>query len=135
MKPATKSISILSLAFVTIAFSSDRGAAEVGYKTIGDLRANCQFVDQKWEELDGQEMIQTTDCGSFLKGVSELMMTLCLSNEETVPSMLKADPNHTVRAITQGFLNWADDNPRRWSEPRRAGGVYEAISSQFPCEN
>jgi hypothetical protein len=134
MKPATQSASILSLAFVTVAFSSDRGAAEVGYKTIGDLRANCQFVDQKWEELDGQEMIQITDCISFLKGVSELMMTLCRSNEDTVPSMFKADPNHTARAIAQGFLNWADDNPSSWSDARGVG-VYEAISSQFPCEN
>ena len=134
MKPATQSTSIRSAAFVIVAFSSDRGAAEVGYKTIGDLRANCQFVNQKWEELDGQEMIQFTDCASFLKDVSELMMTICQFDEGTVPPMLKADPNHTLRAITQGFLNWADENPSRWSDARRVG-VYEAISSQFPCEN
>ncbi|EDQ04494.1 hypothetical protein DSM14862_02127 [Sulfitobacter indolifex] len=134
MKPVRKSTSILCAALVIVAFSPDRGAAEVGYKTIGDLRENCQFVSQKWEELDKQEMIQFTDCASFLKGVSELMMTMCRSNEVTVPPMLKADPNHTMRAIAQGFLNWADENPRRWSDPRQSG-VYEAISSQFPCEN
>ena len=134
MKPVTKSTSILCAVFVIVAFSSDRGAAEVGYKTIGDLRANCQFVNQKWEELDGQEMIQSIDCASFLKGVSELMMTICRSDEGTVPPMLKADPNHTLRAIVQGFLNWADENPSRWSDPRQVG-VYESISSQFPCEN
>lgn len=133
MKPASKNSSFLCAAFVIVVFSPDRGAAEVGYKTIGDLRANCQFVNQKWEELDEQEMIQSTDCASFLKGVSELMMTLCRSDEGTVPPMLKADPNHTLRAITQGFLNWADENPRRWSDLRQPG-VYEAISSQFPCE-
>lgn len=134
MKSVTKSTSILCAAFVIVAFSPDRGAAEVGFKTIGDLRENCQFASQKREELDGQEMIQFTDCVSFLKGVSELMMTLCRSNVGTVSPMLKADPNHTARAITQGFLNWADENPRRWSDPRQSG-VYEAISSQFPCEN
>lgn len=134
MRPVRKSTSVLCTALVIVAFSPDRGAAEVGYKTIGDLRANCQFVSQKWEELDNQEMIQFTDCASFLKGVSELMMTICRSNVVTVPPVLKADPNQTVRAIAQGFLNWADENPRRWSDPRQSG-VYEAISSQFPCEN
>ncbi|KPA20417.1 hypothetical protein shim_34070 [Shimia sp. SK013] len=134
MKPVTKSTSILSVAFIIVAFSSDRSAAEVGYKTIGALRANCQLVNQKWEELDEQERIQVTDCRSYLKGVSELMMTLCLSDAGSVPPMLKADSGHSMRAIAQGFLNWADDNPSRWSDARRIG-VHEAISSQFPCEN
>lgn len=134
MKPVTKSTSILCAAFVIVAFSPDRGAAEVGFKSIGDLRANCQFVNQEWDELDGQEMIQFTDCASFLKGVSELMMTICRSDEGTVSPMLKADPNHSLRAITLGFLSWADENSSRWSDPRQVG-VYEAISSQFPCEN
>lgn len=133
MKPAKKSASIVAICAI-VAFTSNRSAAEIGFKTIGDLRANCQLVDKKWEALDVQEMIQITDCRSFLNGVAELMMTLCRSDDMTVPSVLKAAPNHTMRALAQGFLNWADEHPNRWSEARGLG-IYEAISTQFPCES
>ncbi|WP_400083790.1 hypothetical protein [Yoonia sp. R78084] len=106
--------------------------AEPDYNSVGGLRDNCYLVTEKWEELSTQEQIQATACGSFINGIVNMMITNCLS-DFPVPDNLKASSPHTMRAYVQGFLNWADENPNRWSDDKFLG-IVDAISINFPCE-
>lgn len=135
MNPITKKVSTSLACFVALAlsFAAAPASAVPDFKTVGGMRDNCRLSMEKWEELDPQEMVQATACSSYIGGVIDILITNCRSDfGETAPEILKADYGHTLKAYVQGFLNWADQNPNRWSD-KKVVGLTEAISSEFPC--
>lgn len=115
-------------------FTASAALATPDFKTVGGMRDNCRLVMEKWEELDQQEMIQATACSSYVGGMVDVLTTNCRSDfSEAIPEILKVDYGHTGKAYVQAFLNWADENPDRWSDKKYVG-LLEAISSGFPCK-
>lgn len=126
-----KAVSFAMSAASAMAFVASVAQAEPDYQSVGGLRDNCYLATEKWEEIDVQEQIQATACLSFVAGVAEMMITNCI-NDYPVPDKFKSSSSHTMRAFIQGFLNWADENPNRWSD-KKFLGLVDAISMNFPC--
>jgi hypothetical protein len=115
-------------------------AAANEMKTIGDMRAACKDA-RNVGTID--DALYTGICIGWIKAQSDLRSRLCaMAGQEDGKTVIgpfgfveaRDTSSHTVEALIQGFLNWADDNPERWSRSLHNGVMSNDFWSEFPCK-
>lgn len=104
---------------------------------IADLRAACKEITDDRAAPDNFKMGL---CGGFLLGQAAWRDSACLllqrgDNLDTLNSaQARNTQGHTLLALAQGFVNWANDHPELWSEKLIFTAVTPDFWSEFPCK-
>jgi hypothetical protein len=73
-------------------------------------------------------------CTGYISGIADMLLFLHAYNREhpenANPFQLCDTPYYGT--MVQAFVNWAEKNPQKWSDPRYAG-VMKAIFETWPC--
>lgn len=111
-------------------------AAANDLKSFGDLRLACKDAMAK----TGDNLAKCY-CYGWLWSESSSRNILCKLAEDAADVLgpfglvtARKTEGHSMGAMMQGFLNWADANPQVWSRPIFHGIVSNDFWSEFPCE-
>jgi hypothetical protein len=80
---------------------------------------------------------QWTLCTSYVAGVGQMMAMEGRLNQkhlidDNAPYAICGQP--TNAAMVQAFKNWAEKNPREWTQPLLVG-VVKALNENWPCSD
>ena len=74
-------------------------------------------------------------CVGYIAGVADVLTFLAVQKklhpEDNNPIQLCGAPSYG--ALMQAFVNWAEKNPRDWSN-NRITGVLRSIAENWPCQ-
>lgn len=126
----------ISLIIVWTVSGATLAAAANDLKSFGDLRLACK------DAMSGNgDVLDRGYCFGWIWSEASSRNTLCMFAEDAADILgpfglvtARKTEGHSLAALIQGFLNWADANPQVWSRPMFHGIVSRDFWSEFPCE-
>jgi hypothetical protein len=130
MKILFAAIIVTALSGVSIGYSEE-------YNTIGYIRNACEeFISEKAKP----DMLGAGICAGFLMGQAAWRDGACIIYQDGTDIDFFTRMNarntqgHTLEALGQSFVNWANDHPELWSKKLLFTSAEKDFWSEFPCE-
>ena len=127
----------LFAAIIVAAISAASPAYSSEAETIGYMRDACKVLTSE----NPNDNLKFGICAGFILGQRAWRDGVCIlvqrGDDLDTFSHLTArnTQGHTLVAVAQGFVNWADDHPEHWSTQLHITSVAEDLWAEFPCES
>jgi len=125
----------LFAAIIVAAISAASPAYSEDIETIGYMRDACKQLSSEKPDAN----LKFGICAGFILGQRAWRDGVCLivqrGDDVDFFSQLTArnTQGHTLVAVAQGFVNWADDHPEHWSKKLHILSLMPDLWSEFPC--
>ena len=132
----------LQILVLTLAFflTSPAFAQKVDFMTIGGMRTACKAQATSNPNASFVDYMTKGVCIGWVKSEINWRGAACTFKQEGFDvgafagKAARSTTGHTVEAMMQAFLNWADKNPHLWSETLMFVSVNADFWSEFPCD-
>lgn len=104
---------------------------------IGDLRAACKEIT---DDKANPDNFKLGLCGGFLLGQAAWRDGACLflqrgdNLDKLNSTQARNTQGHSLLALAQSFVNWANDHPELWSKKLIFTTVAADFWAEFPCK-
>ena len=116
--------------------------AQPAYNTVQDLYDECK--NDLNDLHTTEDYFHWGSCIRYLTGIAHVQMTIGAmlrdpksnvsgAGRATVKEFAICDASFSGGSLRQVFLNWAEANPKMWSEPDGVG-VMLAFTQAWPCK-
>ena len=130
-------IIVLTLTFF---LTSPAFAQNVDILTIGGMRTACKTQTTSNPNASVVDWMTKGTCAGWVISKMSWRGSACTFKQEGYDvgsfagKAARRTPGHSVEAMMQAFLNWADKNPQLWSKTLMSVSVNADFWSEFPCD-
>ena len=129
-------VRVLIATVIAAVLSAASTAYSQEIETIGFMRDACKELTRK----EPDSILKFGICAGFILGQRAWRDGACVVAERGEDMdfftrlTARNTQGHSLQAVAQSFINWAEDHPEHWSLQLHVTVVSEDLWSEFPCE-